>query len=513
MNSIIPENNDIPSPIPALSMEPVLESGQDAANILLRNSSFFLGADTIIKILSFIFNVYVVRQLGDERFGFYSAALAYAGIFSIIGDLGMTQYATREIARGRHKADDLFWNLVILRLILAVVATTLITLSAYYVAGYNLQMVFGIFLVCIGFFFYAFTGPVEIVLSGKERIDYISIMTIIGQLGFVVVGTLVLVSGISFHGLIVATYIAVPVATLFGIRYIKRLNLATLKFKITPGIWASILKHSLPFALITFTLVAATDLDTVLLSLWRSPHEVGWYKAAYNLVFKLLFIRGALLTTLTPQMSRYYGVSSDRVRKTFNASFKILWMFSLPIALATSVLARPIIAFLYTDEFVNSATVLAILIWALPLLNLSSLCGSVTTATDKEKKAAQVYTIAAIINLTTNLIAIPIYGYIGAAVATVITEAVALTLFYSVLHTEFPLTDLANTLIKPAIAAGVMAIAVFVFIHLPLFVLIVIGATVYGAVLLALKPFNELEIKILWSIFATVRSKLKWGTA
>ncbi|HEX9921950.1 MAG TPA: flippase, partial [Anaerolineae bacterium] len=399
------------------------------------------------------------------------------------------------------------------RLILSAIATIFITMSAYFFTTYQPEMVFGIFLVCLGFFMHAFLGPVQIILSGHERVDRTSVLNTVIQICFVTTGTLVLIKGFSFYSLIVASYIGVPVAAYLGAVSIKRLKLATLSFHITPKNWLPILKASLPFALITFTLMAATDLDTVLLSLWRSPEEVGWYKAAYNLSFKLLFLKGALLTTLHPQMARYYGISKDRVAKTFNTSFKILWVFSFPIAIGVSLLAEPLVLLLYTDEFIRSGIVLAILIWALPLTNLSSLCGSITVASDKEKKAAKVYLASALLNLVSNLIAIPIWGYIGAAVSTVLTEFVALGLFYSVLHSEFPLTDLKNTLLKPAVAGLAMAVVILGLPKLPLGVVIVIGALVFPVVLLALKPFTRTELDILGGFWSSLRQRLRRGAS
>lgn len=498
---------------PETTSPPALESGQEAARTLVRNSTFYLLSDAAIKLLSFIFSVYVVRQLGGERFGFYSTALAYAGIFSIIGDLGMTQYAVREIARGRRTADELFWDLVIVRLILSILATAVIVTSAYFLAGYPATMVVGIFLVCIGFFFYAFWGPVDVILTGRERIDYSSLLGVIVQLIFITLGAGVLWGGYNFHGLILASYAGIPVAALLGVLYLRRLKLATLNFKINPHAWPSLIRYSLPFALITFTIMAATDLDTVMLSLWRSPEEVGWYKAAYNLIFKLLFIRGALLSTLTPQMSRYYGVSRNRVTKTFNTSFKVLWAFSFPIAVGVSLLAQPLIELLYTDAFRPSALALAILIWALPLLNLSSLCGSITTATDKERKAVRVYVLAALLNVLINLVAIPFYGYIGAAVATIVTEASALILFYQVLHREFPLEDLKNTLLKPFLAGLIMGGVLFILPNWPVVLLIFMGAAVYTIALLILQPFNPAELEIIHGLWFSLRRRLKRGAA
>ena len=62
---------------PAVS-PPGLESAQSAAATLVKNTLYFLASSTIVSILSFIFNVFVVRRLGDERYGLYNTALAYA---------------------------------------------------------------------------------------------------------------------------------------------------------------------------------------------------------------------------------------------------------------------------------------------------------------------------------------------------------------------------------------------------------------------------------------------------
>jgi len=491
--------------------KPALESHEASALIAIKNSTAFLVGDMVIKILGFLFNIYVVRQLGDELLGMYATALSYAGIFSILGDLGMTQYASREIARGRRKVDDLFWDLVVIRLILAIFATAFIVSSAIFLVGYDTNMVIGIFLACIGFFFHAFFGPVLIILTGNERLEYLSILNTLIQLFFVTCGTLVLLFGYTFHILIIATYIGVPVAALIGMAFIRQLKLGQLNFQLHLKSWPAILKSSLPFGIITFTLLAAKDLDTVLLSILRSSEEVGWYRAAYDLTFKLLFIRSAILRPLFPQMARHYGTSQERVGQSFNFAFKLLWTLTLPIAIGTTILAEPIIDLLYGGKYPNSAIILAIIIWSFPLLSLSSLCGTVSTASDKEKKAVRVYTIAALLNLGSNIIAIPLWGYIGAAASTILTEAVTLIFFYRLVHTEFPLKNYKNVLFKPILAGIIMGIVVILMQDLLIIIPILVGAIVYGGVILALKPFSSGELKIINNVRLSLQQKVGLG--
>lgn len=481
---------------PTSNPQPHVESTAESARIIVKNSTAFLAGDAVIKLLGLAFSIYVVRQLGDERLGVYRAALAYTAIFSILGDLGMTQYATREIARGRRKADDLFWDLIIIRLFLSTLATAVILITASYIPNYNNKL-FGIFLACLGFFGYAVLGPVRIILSAHERLEYTTFLTTLVQLSLVISGTIILLTGYAVHGLIIANQIGIPIAAFLGVIFIRRLNLADLNLNINPTAWLPILRHSLPFAIITFTLVAAKDLDTVLIAAWRTDQEVGWYRAAYDLIFKLIFIRSAILGPLSPQMARHYGSAPERVGRSFNFAFKLLWTLTLPIAVGTTLLSVPIIDLIYGEQYANSAYVLSILIWSLPVLSLSSLCGVVTTATDQERHAAKIYTVAALINLGTNIVAIPIWGYIGAAAATILTEVVTFVFFYGLIRNEFPLQNISNAFIKPTMAALLMGGVVFWVQGFGVVLAIVVGMIIYPMVLLLLKPFTEKEIALL----------------
>lgn len=92
---------------------------------------------------------------------------------------------------------------------------------------------------------------------------------------------------------------------------------------------------------------------------------------------------------------------------------------------------------------------------------------------------------------------IPRYGYIGAAITTVATEAAALIMFYMVLHNDFPLTDIKNSIVKPVTAGLLMGIVIFLLRDWNLFVLVLIGAIVYIGSLLILHPFNNREWELI----------------
>lgn len=99
---------------------------------VLRNSVAGMIAQLAIKVLSFCFSIFIVRQLGATDFGQYAAVIGFGSVFLFIADLGLAPYTVREVARLRSEPDhierirNLYADILALRLILALIAGTLV---------------------------------------------------------------------------------------------------------------------------------------------------------------------------------------------------------------------------------------------------------------------------------------------------------------------------------------------------------------------------------------------------
>jgi O-antigen/teichoic acid export membrane protein len=150
---------------------------------IFRNTGFITAGTIVLKAVNFLFGIYVVRQLGDFRFGQYSIVLAFVGIFSIFAELGMSQYVMREMARDRSKIRVYFWNLVALRVLLALIGMLIIPIAGNAV-GYSQEIVFGILIYTSSFILAAFSVPLGSVLAADERLGINTIANVVGQLFF-----------------------------------------------------------------------------------------------------------------------------------------------------------------------------------------------------------------------------------------------------------------------------------------------------------------------------------------
>ena len=58
-------------------------SERGLGRIIVKNTVFLTLGNVVLKALTFLFNVYVIRRLVDDRFGKYSIVLAFVGLGSV----------------------------------------------------------------------------------------------------------------------------------------------------------------------------------------------------------------------------------------------------------------------------------------------------------------------------------------------------------------------------------------------------------------------------------------------
>jgi O-antigen/teichoic acid export membrane protein len=296
-----------------------------------------------------------------------------------------------------------------------------------------------------------------------------------------------------------------------GIGYwaIRKHQLLPNKIHITPQIWPELLRAGLPFGIITLTLTIANSIDTVMLSKSQPAYVVGWYNVAYGLIISLTFLSNGFKDAIVPSLTRAHAKEPDTVRVWYQHTTKIFFAISFPMALGGMLLSNKIIVFLYTDEYLPAAVAFAILAWDIPFLMYAGFCGRITTIIREEKAAARIYTVNAAANVILNLIMIPLYGMIGAAVVTVLTDIISAMQFYILLRRNLAPPSMKTNLIRIIIASVVMGLGVWSINSLNLIIQIVIGFLIYLIMIVLLGLLDETEQNWIRSGIAKIAQFLR----
>lgn len=435
----------------------------------------------IIRGLNFVFAIFTARLLGEVGLGSYATIAALVGMFGVFFELGLSQYVERTIAQDARRAAELFWNLLLLRLILAIAG--IVSISGLAVAlGYDREMSFGVFLFTCTFALAAIQIPLSTVLSANERFEAVGLMEIVGQLTVVGVGTLLLLLDMGYYALLFTGFVAMPAQIAIGIWALRRFKLGPFPFRIDPGSWRRFIKASIPFGITALALNFNYQADTVILEYFRSVGEVGWYNGSYRLVLAIVSVAGSFLTVMTPALAREHASEPQRVHQWVRSAIVGTTLIAMPIAVGGGLLAGPIITLLYGAAFTPAGAALAILCWDVPLVLLLAMAGNITTAIGQEHPAARIYFVSAVANVVLNLIFIPRFGMIGASWITILTDALITLWFYRLLAPQMALRHTLPALGRIVLAAGAMGVGVAWLNGLgsPLLLTIVVGAVLYA---------------------------------
>jgi O-antigen/teichoic acid export membrane protein len=468
--------------------------------IVMRNSAWGMAAQAAIKVASFAFSVLIVRRLGVSVYGQYAGVLAFGATFAIFSDLGLSPYAVREVARWRGKPDGqahidrLYGNMLWLRGLLAAATAVMVT-GAAWLSGRPLLMVGAIALSTVGLLLYSVEGTSEAALSGFERIDLASGAKVLNQLVFVGLGAVVLLSGTGYYGLILGNITGVALMTYVCWQGARRLGVKVGR----PDwrAWWPLIRAALPFGVIGFALGLSYKYDSVLLSVFRSDTETGYYNAAYNLVFSAVVLSNVFNTALYPSLARQAVSHPESLPRIYERALRYLMVMALPIAAGGWVLARPLVSFLFTAAYAPAAPLLAILIWVVPLMFASEFLGYVVVVSGHEQRVARAVVVSTCVNVAVNTVLVPRLGFFAAAVMTVITEVVLVAQYLWLLRSLLKKFAWSKILGRPLLATGVMLAVVLALRGLPLLVDIGIGAAVYGVMLLALRVLGPDELRLL----------------
>jgi O-antigen/teichoic acid export membrane protein len=476
---------------------------------VLRNSAFGFAAQMIIKVLSFTFSVLVVRRLGPEVFGQYTTVLAFCTTLSFIGDLGLSPYLVREVARlriapdGLEKAKALYSNVIALRILLSLLSAVIVILAAW-LTGRPWVMVGAIVLNSISLVLYGVHGTADAMLTGFERIDISSVIKIVYQIIFVGLGFGVLILQLGYYGLIAVNIIGVGVMALIAWQSTRKLGLSL--SKPSPDAWLPLLRASLPFGILALALGLSYKFDSILLNVTRGDAETGYYGAAYNLVFSAVLISNIINVALYPSLSRHSVTNPENLVGIYERMLRYLILISLPIAMGVWIISEKLIHFLYDSGYNPSIIALQILIWVAPLMFLSEFLGYIVVLDNQERLVARSVLISSVVNVAANLIFIPWFGYIAACIMTVLTEMILVTQYIFILRKKLAGVNLKNSILRPILAVSLMgAVLLILSPWLPLLAMIITGGVAYILFALLVGAISKEDLTLLKTLRAEAK--------
>jgi O-antigen/teichoic acid export membrane protein len=199
--------------------------------------------------------------------------------------------------------------------------------------------------------------------------------------------------------------------------------------------------------------------DVLMLERLRGSLEVGLYAAPVRLVEIANLLPALVMTSVFPLFAASHPSDPARIARLFRTSLTALVVLLVPVVLVESLAAGPIVRTLFGSSFAGAAFPLPWLAAAELLVFADIVLTARFLATGRETRNLQCVGVAAILNVTLNLVAIPRWGGAGAAGATLVAYLARLAMSFAFDDTRSAGRDTFAAL-APATASGIVAAGV-----------------------------------------------------
>lgn len=433
------------APAEALPASPTDEGGgrRFAANI-----GWMLLSQGAGTIAGFAFVIIVARGLGTAEYGYFTFAMSLVPLFLMVGAWGIGIAVVTEVARDRNRVSEIVSSGFVVRVGLALIGLLLCFSTApLFVKGG--EPLLTVIVVGCALFLDEISGFLANVFKAFERMRYLALMTLTNRL----VSAVLAVFAIAVGGRLVA------VSTMYFLGSLSALvfAVATIKRRFPPirvgdyrrSVMRQLLSQGLLIGAASVLNMALFRIDTVILQAIRGPIEVGMYGIAYRFLDSFLFFAWGVTNAGLPRLAR--TADSTGRRRTFESMASLMLAFYVPLAVWGAFDGQWMVSVVFSSKYAAAVSAVPWLAGAGLFYAIAYLARVSAIVDGKRATIIWIAGFGLVINVCANLIVIPRYGFLGAAVVTFVSEVLdAALLLWLFLHshgrpwaTRLPLVPLA----------------------------------------------------------------------
>lgn len=456
---------------------------------LKKNYIYNVLYQVLLVIIPLITIPYLSRTLGPSGIGTISFAESIVSYFILFANLGINIYGQREISYAqddKSRRSIVFYNVFITKLIISLVVLFVYALCYFTVLHSIIYLILSLQIISVIF-------DITWFFQGIEEFDKIVVRnTAIKLLNIIFVYTFV-----KGQDSVIIYCVSVVLFPLLGFlslcpnlsTYLDRIDLSKINI-------ANVLKVSLTLFLPTIAIQVYTVLDKTMIGIiTKDALENGYYEQSIKISRSLLMLITALSTVVIPRVGYYYDKNDhNMVKEILYRSYRFVFMMSIPMCFGLYFVSYNFIPWFLGAGFDKSIVLTQIFSLLIICISLSNVTGmQYFVPTEQQTKLTISVCIGAAVNFILNCLLIPNFKSIGAAVASVIAEAIITIVQFILAKDYISISKILKNATKYLISGIVMLVILFAFARncepsvFNSLIISAIGATTYFTTLLLLK--------------------------
>lgn len=406
--------------------------GHTAEPGLLANSGALVASRLAIAVIAWSGTVLIVRALSLEQFGQFTLIFTVLGLMSVVTDMGIGRIAIRGMLDGRRGRDPgaFAGTYVVLRSVLGVVGYV-VALLVVTVAGYPSVVVQATAVAGVVILISTPSHALDVVFQAHLRMKTVGAANVGGTLAQFALTAAIAAAGGSLLLFTIPAVLAEVVVIAWKLPL--ALRLLPLRFRVDLATWRALLREALPLSLGIGLATMYYRVDAVMLSKLDSFEAVGIYGVSYKFVDVVHFVATAITVPLLTMLVRAWPDDMAAYRDAVRRGAILLALIGGLALTGLLGFAEPLTSLLYGPNYARGADATRVLVLSECLTFFVSLAFTCLIAAGRRRRYPLIMLAGLVLNVALNLVAIPRWSYLGASVATLVTEAVVLTIMWSAL--------------------------------------------------------------------------------
>ncbi len=386
------------------------------------------GAGNLVTILSgFVCILIYTRWLPKEEYGSFVLFQIILGLAINTSGFGI-DYAITKFISSTEKTQDvhtLINTILNYRLLSLLFAAGIIYFGRLLIEkliGHSLLLEFLLFLPPL-LIIEALTSNVQAMVSGSLNFNLAAIMdAIYSMISLILTALAIIVLGYGTIYLIYIRIICRSISLLFALYHYR----FPYKLCIDFSALKNMLRFGFPLYINDFLNYAYSKADSMIIGGFLGPSQIAIYEVAQKIPESLQMLYGAFMRVYFPIVSKFHARgNNDEVNRYLNHTNRLLTFLGLLITLGIIILQKEIVVLLFSQRYIESAPILAMLMFCLVITILDENLGYTLVAIGESSKPPLINFFRAILTLTSYSILIPTSGTLGATYAKALGTAAA----------------------------------------------------------------------------------------
>lgn len=500
------------------------ETVNDALRRITKGAAIFFFGTVSGMVISFFARVLVARYLSPSEFGILSLSLVVFMMATTISMFGipdaMTRQASYFIGKGEVEKAKAIIKLSGLTVFLfsVLAASIMFYLSDHLAAIFKIPALsWTLKILSLAIPFAALRSYAISIFRVMERAE---IKVIFGDIVpnslrlFLVV--LIILLGLSLYYIVWAYALAVIISSVILLIYsFSRVDLKNSKLNI--GYLVVVLSFALPLLLQGVLGLIISWTDTLMVGYFMKASDVGLYSSAQPVASLMTVSLASIGFLYFPLVSRLYaGGRVKEAGRTYAVITKWLTSLTLPIFLIMFFFPKAVLWTIYGNKYIKAYEVLRILALGFFIPVMLGPNGLTLLSFGRTKEVTFSSLISAVSNFLLNLIAIPVMGIEGAAVASAVSYSVGSFFVSGLLYKDYKIHPFTKNYLKPAVMSVSLTAVIyliarnFVLKWYSLIVLFILFLIIYFISLLFTRSFDKEDISLLLAIEQRLGLDLGW---